>query len=96
MSRREVLGDVVEDLRTLVAGELAPCAPGVRRLDRVADVLPVAFTGLAQRTAGAIANDASVPRIGARLLAADEQLRGAVDGGQRAGAGGAGGAGGCQ
>ena len=45
---REVLGEVVEDLRAHVAGGAGPAAGRVRRLDGVADVLAVALADLAQ------------------------------------------------
>ena len=77
---REILGDVVEDLRAIVRRRAGPArSRRPRRLDGVADVLAVALADLADLLAVRTVDRAAVARVGARLLAADEELRRAVD-----------------
>ena len=79
-ARREILGDVVEDLRAIVAGRLAPASRrGVRRFDRVADVLAISLADFAEHASVGAGDADGVAGVGARLLAADEQLRRPID-----------------
>ena len=80
--RREVLSDVVKDLSAEMAGRLGPAGRGVRRFDRIADVLAVPFPHLADDTPVGPDDAAAVGLVGPNLFAADEELGGTVDVGE--------------
>src|SRR5438034_10647558 len=46
---RQVLGEIVQDLAAIVAARLRPTVRGVRRLDRIADVLAVPLRDLGEQ-----------------------------------------------
>ena len=46
---RQVLGEIVQDLAAIVAARLRPTVRGVRRLDRIADVLAVPLGDLGEQ-----------------------------------------------
>src|SRR5690606_31875202 len=77
----EVLRDVVQYLRPVVAGALRPVAGRLaRRLDRIADVLAVALAHLTEDFAARPGNHTGIGGVGPLLLAADVHLRRAVNG----------------
>ena len=78
----EVLRDVVEHLRAVVRRGRGPAGGLGRGLHRVADVLAVAEAGLADGLALCSVDGIGIAGIGPRLLAADIELGGAVDGRQ--------------
>jgi hypothetical protein len=78
---REVLGDVIEDLRAEVPGGLRPSACVPRRLHRVADILSVADPGMAEKLAALRIDGLRIAAVGTRLLAADIHLGRAVEAG---------------
>src|SRR5882762_370724 len=82
-TRREILGDEIENLRAHVAAAPSPSFGRVCRLDGIAHVLAIALGDFAQYTAIGPEDLATVPLVGARLFAADEQLVSAVDGRER-------------
>src|SRR2546422_4975378 len=77
-ARREVFGDEVENLRTQMTAGAFPSFGGVRCLDRIAYVLAIALAHLAQDATVRSEDLARVALIRARLLAADEELVGAI------------------
>src|SRR2546430_2352338 len=78
----EVLGDVVQNLAARVTARLRPPGRRARRLHRVADVLAIPFTHLAERATPRTDDLASVRRVGSSLLAPDEHLVGAINRGK--------------
>ena len=82
-AHREILADVVEDLRAVVPRAARPCrrrrAPPRRRFEYPCDSLPAHFADQLPPSAQWITRE--YPRVRARLLAADEELRRAIDGG---------------
>ena len=78
-ARREVFGDVVEDLRAQVACRFGPAFGGVHRLDGVADVFARAGGDMTEKCAFRAVNRGGVAAIGAGLFAADVELCGAVE-----------------
>src|SRR6185503_3002471 len=76
---REILGDIVEDLRAQVAAAASPGRRRVCRLDRVADVLAIALGNFSQGPAVGPDDLATVALIWPGLLPADEELVGPID-----------------
>ena len=78
-ARRQVLGDVIEDLGAQVAGGGGPAFGGPGGLDGVADILAVGDRGLPEERAVAPMDVLGIATIGAGLFAADIELGGAVE-----------------
>src|SRR5579859_7038574 len=78
-ARRQVLGDVIENLRARMRRATGPATRRVSRLNRVADVLAVALAHLPDHAPLPVVHFAAVTRIGPRLLAADKHLGRAVN-----------------
>ena len=76
---RQILGDEVQHLRAVVRRRVCPPRSRPGRLDRVADVLAVALSDIADARARGVEHRAAVPSVGTDLLAADEQLGRAID-----------------
>lgn len=86
VARVQILGDEIQDLRTVVSVPHRPTLLGfdhrVRGFHRVADVLAVAVADLPDQFAFRSDHAEGVRAVGTDLLAADVYLRGAVNGGQ--------------
>ena len=79
-TRREVFGDVIEHLRPVMRRGGGPAGGLGRGLHRIADVLAAAEAHLADGLAFRSVHGIGMARIGPRLLAADIELGGAVNG----------------
>src|SRR4029077_11185122 len=77
-ARREILGDEVEDLRTHMPAAASPAGSGVCRFDRIADIFAIPFRDFAEDTAVRADDLAGVALVWPGLLAADEELVGAI------------------
>src|SRR5205823_3947542 len=78
----QIFRDVVKHLRAGVRCGLAPPGSLVCCLDCVANVFSIAERGLAQKTSIGGSYFHAVPRVRPRLIAADIQFYGTVDGGR--------------
>lgn len=87
VARVQILGDEIQDLRTVVSVPHRPALLGfdhrVRGFHRVADVLAVAVAHLPDDSSLRAEHGQRVRAIGTHLLAADVHLRRAVNGGKR-------------
>src|SRR6185503_19389740 len=82
-ARREILGDVIQDLGAHVSGAAPPGVRGVRRFDGVADVLTIAFRDFAQHASVGPVDLATVPLVRSSLLPSDEKFVCPINGRER-------------
>src|SRR5438034_155080 len=78
-TRREILGDEIENLRAHVAAAPSPPRGSVGSLDGVAHVLAIALGDLAQHTAIGSEDFATITLVGPGLFTADEELIGPIN-----------------
>src|SRR6266568_2412207 len=79
---RQVLRDVIEDLRAIMRRANRPTSGSMGGFDGVADVFAIAFTHLADDTVLGIEDIAAIAGIWTNLFAFDKHFRRAIDGRQ--------------